>query len=49
MDYDTLGGFLLFKYGSFPEVGEKIVFANKTFEIIKATNRSIDEVRLKIK
>ena len=48
-DYDTLGGFLLYKYGSFPKVGEKIVFQNKTFEITKATNRSVDEVRLKIK
>lgn len=48
-DYDTLGGFLLYKYGSFPGVGEKIVFANKTFEITRATNRSIDEVKLKIK
>ena len=48
-EYDTLGGFLLYKYGSFPGVGEKIVFANKTFEITRATNRSIDEVKLKIK
>ena len=45
-DYDTLGGFLLYKYGSFPSVGEKIVFNNLTFEIIKATARSIDEVKL---
>ena len=48
-DYDTLGGFLLYKYGSFPVVGEKILFANKILEITKATNRSIDEVRLTIK
>ena len=48
-DYETLGGFLLYKYGSFPGVGEKILFSNKTFEITKATNRSIEEVRLKIK
>ena len=48
-DYDTLGGFLLYKYGSFPGVGEKIVFSNKTFEITRSTNRSIDEVKLKIK
>ena len=48
-EYDTLGGFLLYKYGSFPGVGEKIVFDNKTFEILKATSRTIDEVRLKIK
>lgn len=48
-EYDTLGGFLLYKYGSFPGVGEKILFSNKTFEITKATNRSIDEVGLKIK
>ena len=48
-DYDTLGGFLLYKYGSFPAVGEKIQFKNKTFEILKSTNRSIHEVRLIIK
>ena len=47
-DYDTLGGFLLFKYGSFPKVGERIIFQNKTFEITKATNRSVDEVKLRI-
>ena len=45
-DYDTLGGFLLFRYGSFPGVGQKIKFENKTFEITKATERSIDEVKL---
>jgi len=45
-DYDTLGGFLLYKYGSFPKVGEKIELKNLTFEINKATARSIDEVKL---
>ena len=45
-EYDTLGGFLLYKYGSFPRVGEKIAFKNLNFEILKATSRSIDEVKL---
>ena len=45
-DYDTLGGFLLYKYGSFPKIGEKIVFKNLTFEVNKATSRSIEEVKL---
>lgn len=48
-DYDTLGGFLLYRYGSFPEVGEKIVFRNLTFEISKATSRSVEEVKLTVK
>lgn len=48
-DYDTLGGFLLHRYGSFPEIGEKIIFKNLIFEISKATTRSIEEVRLTIK
>lgn len=48
-DYDTLGGFLLYRYGFFPEVGEKIVFRNLIFEISKATSRSIEEVRLTVK
>ncbi len=48
-DYDTLGGFLLYRYGSFPEVGEKIVFKNLVFEISKATSRSVEEVRLTVK
>jgi len=48
-DYDTLGGFLLYRYGSFPEVGEKIVFRNLIFEISKATSRSVEEVRLTVK
>ncbi len=48
-DYDTLGGFLLYRYGSFPKVGEKITFKNLTFEISKATLRSIEEVKLTVK
>lgn len=45
-EYETLAGFLLFKFGSIPEVGETIKFKGMSFKITKATTRSIDEVRL---
>lgn len=47
-DYETLAGFLLQKFGSIPEQGEKIKLKNKTFTITQSTKRSINEVRLKI-
>lgn len=48
-DYETLGGFLLSESGSIPKAGEKIKHKNWQFTIMKATTRSIDEVKLALK
>lgn len=47
-EYETLGGFLLDRMGRIPKVGEKLIFGNATFRIIKATTRTITEVSVEI-
>lgn len=47
-EYETLSGYLLTKFGSIPEEGQKIKLKNKTFTVTRATKRAIIEVRLKI-
>lgn len=47
-DYETLGGFLLYKYGSIPAPGTVIVFGRKTFTVVSSTARMISEVRLRV-
>ncbi len=46
-DYETLGGFLLYVYGSIPDPGTEIVFERKVFTVVSATPRMIREVRLR--
>lgn len=48
-EYETLGGFLLFKFGSIPEIGDEVKFNNMTFQVIKSTTKSIEEVKLSLK
>lgn len=48
-DYETLSGFLFTKHGSIPIVGDIVRHRNLEFTIQKATSRSIEEVKLKIK
>lgn len=48
-DYETLGGFLLSRFGSIPEEGDRVTYRDKSFYITKASNRAIDEVKLVIK
>lgn len=43
-DYDTLGGFLLEKFGDLPEVNNYIVFNDFRFEIKNASERKIEKV-----
>lgn len=45
-DYETLGGFLLTRFGSIPREGEKVGYKDKLFIVTKASNRAIDEVKL---
>jgi CBS domain containing-hemolysin-like protein len=46
-DFETLGGFLLEKFGKIPQEGEIISYNGHSFKIRKATNRSIEEVEVK--
>ena len=46
-DYETLGGFLLYKYGSIPAPGTVIVLGRKTFTVVSSTARMINEVHLR--
>ena len=47
-EYDTLGGFLLSQLEHMPKKGESIVFDNMRFEVIRADNRRVHLVKLKI-
>lgn len=44
-DVDTLGGLLLEIKGDFPEVGERIVLQQHTFEVLEMGTRRISKVR----
>ncbi len=46
-DYDTLGGFLLEKFGDLPEINNYIEFENYRFEIKEASEKSILKVLVK--
>lgn len=48
-DYETLGGFLLEKFERIPQQGERWENENFVFIIHKGTNRSIEDVYIKIK
>ncbi len=45
-DYQTVAGFILHHTGSIPEDGQRITIGDVTFEIVRATNRQIESVRL---
>ena len=45
-DYNTLGGFLLERFGRIPKAGEQIVVEGWVFTIEAATERQIESVRL---
>ena len=47
-DYETLGGFLLYRCGSIPNAGTVIVFGKKTFTVVSSTAKTISEVRLRV-
>ncbi len=46
-DYDTLGGFLLEKFGDLPEVNSFIDYQDYRFEIKNASERKIEKVIIK--
>jgi CBS domain containing-hemolysin-like protein len=47
-DFETLGGFLLEKFGHIPKPGEIVKYQDITFTIVSADERSIGEVRIKV-
>jgi CBS domain containing-hemolysin-like protein len=47
-DFETLGGFLLEKFGHIPKPGEILKYQNLTFTIVSSDERSIGEVRIKV-
>jgi CBS domain containing-hemolysin-like protein len=47
-DFETLGGFLLEKFGHIPKPGETLKHHNLTYTIVSSDERSIGEVRIKV-
>lgn len=47
-DYQTVGGFILNEYQSFPKLNEVVKFGHWEFKIIKNTTTKIELVRLKV-
>ncbi|MCK5422538.1 MAG: HlyC/CorC family transporter [Deltaproteobacteria bacterium] len=47
-DFETLGGFLLEKFGHIPKPGETLNHHNLTYTIVSSDERSIGEVRIKV-
>jgi len=47
-EYETLNGFIYFITGRIPKQGEIITYDNLEIEILKATPRKVEEVRIKI-
>lgn len=45
-DYETVAGYVLHHTGSIPEDGQRITIGDVEFEIVRATNRQIESVRL---
>ncbi len=47
-DYDTIGGFIVSELGHMPKKGEILVVGNLRFEVIRADNRRVHLLKLKI-
>ena len=45
-DYETVAGYVLFHTGSIPDEGDQFSIGNTDFEILKASNRKIDSMRI---
>lgn len=45
-DYETVAGYVLFHTGAIPEPGERLQIDNAEIEILKATNRKIESMRI---
>jgi CBS domain containing-hemolysin-like protein len=47
-DYETIGGFLLYKFQKIPKQGESLKYENMNFFIIESSKRGIKKVKLDI-
>jgi putative hemolysin len=45
-DYETIAGYVLFHVGAIPKTGERLVIENTKIEILKASVRKIDSMRI---
>ena len=45
-DFETIGGFVFHQFGRIPEVGERIVSHGARLEVLAASRRRIDLVRV---
>jgi CBS domain containing-hemolysin-like protein len=45
-DFDTIGGFVFHQFGRIPEVGERIESHGARLEVLAASRRRIDLVRV---
>jgi magnesium and cobalt transporter len=47
-EYDTIGGFIVSQLEHMPKKGESLVVDNMRFEVIRADNRRVHLIKLKI-
>lgn len=45
-DYETIAGYVLYNVGAIPEAGQRITIRDAEIEILKATNRKIESMRI---
>jgi putative hemolysin len=45
-EYETLAGFLLYRLGRIPRMGDEVDFKNHRFQILRMEGNRIDEVRI---
>ena len=45
--FSTLAGFILWRLGHLPQVGEIVRFEELTFEVVSLDGRNIDKIRIK--
>ncbi|MGZ8190559.1 MAG: transporter associated domain-containing protein, partial [Methylococcaceae bacterium] len=48
-EYDTVGGFIVSQLEHMPKKGENVIVDNMRFEVIRADNRRVHLIKLKIK
>jgi magnesium and cobalt transporter len=47
-EYDTIGGFIVHQFEHMPKKGESLTVDNMRFEVIRADNRRVHLIRLKL-
>jgi putative hemolysin len=47
-EFDTIAGFVFSELGHVPRVGEELVWSNVRIEVLEATRRRIERVRIEV-